>query len=144
MPAAFAQADLQRQSDDLSSASAAAAAADFEAEHSAFSAPLRAHVARTVTTSTLAAYEAEDDEYASFGAVQRSDIFTDEVDAAIFGQQSPILKEGWLRKLARFGRDLNRCGCRCHLYRRASAVPMIFRFDSLAFAPAVVCFSWLH
>ncbi len=77
------------------------------ADEQRFSAPVRAHVARTVIAPSIAA-GAEDDECAGSGAVHHRNVFMDQTDAAIFQQQSPILKQGWLYKLARFGRDMRR------------------------------------
>ena len=84
---------------------AAAAASDGFDDEQRFSAPVRAVVARTVIAPCITA-GTEDDECAGPGAVQHRNGITDET---VFQQQSLILKEGWLCKLARFGRDMRRC-----------------------------------
>jgi hypothetical protein len=83
---------------------------NFEADHHReFSAQIRTKVTQSVTTEALDRddYNSGGD-YAGYGTVLADTDFTDAVDAAIAESQSPILKQGWLRKLARFGRNMKR------------------------------------
>ena len=95
--------------------SAIAATADDgdEATRGSFSAAIDANVSRaSVIQDSRASVGGADDEvesFTGFGSMVTSGIFTEAADDAIAGVQSPILKAGWLLKLARFGRDHKRC-----------------------------------
>jgi hypothetical protein len=78
-----------------------------------FSAPVRVHVTHSVT-ATPAAAGGEDGDCGRFGEVLRRIAYSNEADTASFQQQIPILKQGWLHKLARFGRDMRRCVLEYH------------------------------
>ena len=84
---------------------------NFEADHHReFSAQIRTKVTQSVITEPLDRddYNSGEGNYAGYGTVLADTDFTDAVDAAIAESHSPILKQGWLRKLARFGRNMKR------------------------------------
>jgi hypothetical protein len=108
---------LPNAADSASAAAVAAAAAsadaasaddndDFEPEQRPFSAAIRAHVSRTVTSADS---DSGDDDRDGSTMAQMGSIMADAGSAAAFDSSSLILKRGWLRKLARFGRDMKRC-----------------------------------
>ena len=84
---------------------------NFEADHHReFSAQIRTKVTQSVIIEPLDRddYNSGEGNYAGYGTVLADTDFTDAVDAAIAESHSPILKQGWLRKLARFGRNMKR------------------------------------
>jgi hypothetical protein len=127
-------AELQRLNDGRSSVAAASATAaaavtlDLATKRPSFSAAVRARAAHTVTACAAAADE-EGDDPDGFEALQLSNIFSDEADATASDQHSPVLKEGWLLKLARFGRNMRRYACN----KAASCEDIAIDFRRLAF-----------
>jgi hypothetical protein len=109
-----AASELQQQLKDNHATTPAAAAELSDDEHRHFSASIRVQVSHTVTSPHYDSDDAEDDQYT---ASQSSSSFprfggsrgTDAVGvSAVAAPQSLVLKSGWLRKLARFGRDMKR------------------------------------
>jgi hypothetical protein len=89
------------------SAAASVLSKDFEAEHRSFSASIRNKVSLTVDGEE----HDRNDHDAAFGTVQPASFFTHELGKAVADSTSQILKQGWLCKLARFGRNMKRYMC---------------------------------
>jgi hypothetical protein len=81
---------------------------DFEADHREFSAQIRTKVTQSVSAESLDRDDYNSGGYAGYGSVLEDTAFTDAIDAAIADSHPLILKQGWLRKLARFGRNMKR------------------------------------
>jgi hypothetical protein len=118
-----------------SSAAAAAAASDdddFEPAQRPFSAAIQAHVSRTVTSTNS---DSGDDDRDGSAVTQSGSFLSDADSSAAVDSSSLILKRGWLRKLARFGRDMKRCD-------HATNPTGLNRFMGAAQASSNACFSF--
>ena len=109
-----ATSELQKQLKDEHATTPAAAVELSDDGHSHFSASIRAQVSHTVTSPHYDSDDAEDNQYTasqssgSFAQIGSSFSTGTGGVSAVAAPQSLVLKAGWLRKLARFGRDMKR------------------------------------